>query len=137
MGGIIAQQSVFQLRSFGTTAFVADLLGILVLRELGVLLTAIMIAGRSGSAITAEIGSMKMREEIDALRTMGLDPMEVLIAPRILALIIVMPILTFIASMAALFGGAPRGLGLWRRQSRTRFSSGCRTRSASTPSWSA
>jgi phospholipid/cholesterol/gamma-HCH transport system permease protein len=110
VGGIIAQQSVFQLRSFGTTAFVADLLGILVLRELGVLLTAIMIAGRSGSAITAELGSMKMREEIDALRTMGLDPMEVLIVPRILALIVAMPILTFIASMAALFGG---GLVAW------------------------
>ncbi len=110
VGGIIAQQSVFQLRSFGTTAFVADLLGILVLRELGVLLTAIMIAGRSGSAITAELGSMKMREEIDALRTMGLDPMEVLIVPRILALIVAMPILAFIASMAALFGG---GLVAW------------------------
>ncbi len=110
VGGIIAQQSVFQLRTFGTTAFVADLLGILVLRELGVLLTAIMIAGRSGSAITAEIGSMKMREEIDALRTMGLDPMEVLIVPRILALIVAMPVLTFIASMAGLFGG---GLVAW------------------------
>jgi phospholipid/cholesterol/gamma-HCH transport system permease protein len=110
VGGIIAQQSVFQLRNFGTAAFVADLLGILVLRELGVLLTAIMIAGRSGSAITAEIGSMKMREEIDALRTMGLDPMEVLIVPRLLALIIAMPILTFIASMAGLLGG---GLVAW------------------------
>jgi phospholipid/cholesterol/gamma-HCH transport system permease protein len=110
VGGIIAQQSVFQLRTFGTAAFVADLLGILVLRELGVLLTAIMIAGRSGSAITAEIGSMKMREEIDALRTMGLDPMEVLIVPRILALVVAMPILTFIASMAGLLGG---GLVAW------------------------
>jgi phospholipid/cholesterol/gamma-HCH transport system permease protein len=110
VGGIIAQQSVFQLRTFGTAAFVADLLGILVLRELGVLLTAIMIAGRSGSAITAEIGSMKMREEIDALRTMGLDPMEVLIVPRILALIVAMPILTFISSMAGLLGG---GLVAW------------------------
>jgi phospholipid/cholesterol/gamma-HCH transport system permease protein len=110
VGGIIAQQSVFQLRNFGTAAFVADLLGILVLRELGVLLTAIMIAGRSGSAITAEIGSMKMREEIDALRTMGLDPMEVLIVPRLLALIVAMPILTFIASMAGLLGG---GLVAW------------------------
>jgi phospholipid/cholesterol/gamma-HCH transport system permease protein len=110
VGGIIAQQSVFQLRTFGTAAFVADLLGILVLRELGVLLTAIMIAGRSGSAITAEIGSMKMREEIDALRTMGLDPMEVLIVPRILALIVAMPILTFIASMSGIFGG---GLVAW------------------------
>jgi phospholipid/cholesterol/gamma-HCH transport system permease protein len=110
VGGIIAQQSVFQLRSFGTTAFVADLLGILVLRELGVLLTAIMIAGRSGSAITAEIGSMKMREEIDALRTMGLDPVEVLIVPRILALVVAMPILTFIASMSGILGG---GLVAW------------------------
>jgi phospholipid/cholesterol/gamma-HCH transport system permease protein len=110
VGGIIAQQSVFQLRSFGTAAFVADLLGILVLRELGVLLTAIMIAGRSGSAITAEIGSMKMREEIDALRTMGLDPMEVLIVPRILALVVAMPILTFIASMSGILGG---GLVAW------------------------
>jgi phospholipid/cholesterol/gamma-HCH transport system permease protein len=110
VGGIIAQQSVFQLRTFGTTAFVADLLGVLVLRELGVLLTAIMIAGRSGSAITAEIGSMKMREEIDALRTMGLDPMEVLIVPRILALIVAMPILTFVGSMSGLLGG---GLVAW------------------------
>jgi phospholipid/cholesterol/gamma-HCH transport system permease protein len=110
VGGIIAQQSVFQLRIFGTTAFVADLLGILVLRELAVLLTAIMIAGRSGSAITAELGSMKMREEIDALRTMGLDPMEVLIVPRILALIVAMPILTFIAAMAGILGG---GLVAW------------------------
>ncbi len=110
VGGIIAQQSVFQLRNFGTTAFVADLMGVLVLRELGVLLTAIMIAGRSGSAITAEIGSMKMREEIDALRTMGRDPMEVLIVPRILALVAAMPILTFIGSMSGLFGG---GLVAW------------------------
>jgi phospholipid/cholesterol/gamma-HCH transport system permease protein len=110
VGGIIAQQSVFQLRTFGTTAFVADLLGILILRELGLLLTAIMIAGRSGSAITAEIGSMKMREEIDALRTMGLDPIEVLVVPRILALIVCLPILTFLASMAGLLGG---GLVAW------------------------
>jgi phospholipid/cholesterol/gamma-HCH transport system permease protein len=110
VGGIIAQQSVFQLKSFGSAIFVADLLGVLVLRELGVLLTSIMIAGRSGSAITAEIGSMKMREEIDALRTMGLDPMEVLIVPRILALILCLPLLTFIASMAGIFGG---GLVAW------------------------
>jgi phospholipid/cholesterol/gamma-HCH transport system permease protein len=110
VGGIISQQSVFQLRTFGTTAFVADLLGVLILRELGLLLTAIMIAGRSGSAITAEIGSMKMREEIDALRTMGLDPIEVLVVPRVLALVICMPILTFLASMSGLLGG---GLVAW------------------------
>lgn len=110
VGAIIAQQSIFQLQYFGTTAFVADLLGILILRELGVLLTSIMIAGRSGSAITAELGSMKMREEIDALRTMGLDPMEVLVVPRIMALIIGLPMLAFISDMAALFGG---GLVAW------------------------
>src|SRR5918998_941974 len=83
---------------------------ILVMRELGVLLTSIMVAGRSGSAFTAEIGSMKMREEIDALKVMGLDPMEVLIVPRIMALIIGLPLLTFISNIAALYGG---GLVAW------------------------
>ncbi|HEY5796643.1 MAG TPA: MlaE family lipid ABC transporter permease subunit [Bosea sp. (in: a-proteobacteria)] len=106
VGCIVAQQGIFQLQKFGAAAFVVDLTGILILRELGVLLTSIMIAGRSGSAFTAEIGSMKMREEIDALRVMGLDPIEVLIVPRILALIISLPILTFIASMAGLTGAA-------------------------------
>ena len=98
VGCIVAQQGIFQLRKFGATAFVVDLTGILTLRELGVLLTSIMIAGRSGSAFTAEIGSMKMREEIDALRVMGLDPIEVLVVPRILALMIALPLLTFIAA---------------------------------------
>ena len=106
VGAIIAQQSIFQLRTFGTVHFVADLLGILVLRELAVLLTAIMIAGRSGSSFTAELGSMKMREEIDALETMGLDPLEVLVLPRIIALIIALPLLTFLSSMAGIAGGA-------------------------------
>jgi len=106
IGGIIAQQSAFQLRYFGADIYVVDLVGILVLRELGVLLTAIMLAGRSGSAYTAEIGSMKMREEIDALKVIGLDPNEVLIMPRLIALVIALPILTFIADMAALIGGA-------------------------------
>lgn len=105
VGGIVAQQGIFQLLRFGASSYTVSLIGILVLRELGVLLTAIMIAGRSGSAITAEIGSMKMREEIDALRVMGLSPLEVLIGPRVLALILSLPILTFIADMAALFGG--------------------------------
>jgi len=104
VGAIIAQQGIFQLQRFGATSFVVDLVGILVLRELGVLLTAIMVAGRSGSAFTAEIGSMKMREEIDAIRVMGLDPVEVLIVPRLLALVIGLPLLTFLASIAALFG---------------------------------
>ncbi|MFO1125600.1 MAG: ABC transporter permease [Methylocystis sp.] len=105
VGGIVAQQGIFQLLKFGASSYTVSLIGILVLRELGVLLTSIMIAGRSGSAITAELGSMKMREEIDALMVMGLSPIEVLIAPRVLGLIISLPILTFIADMAALFGG--------------------------------
>lgn len=106
VGCIVAQQGIFQLQQFGATAFVVNLVGILVLRELGLLLTSIMVAGRSGSAFTAEIGSMKMREEIDALRVMGLDPIEVLVVPRILALIISLPILTFLSSMSALLGAA-------------------------------
>jgi phospholipid/cholesterol/gamma-HCH transport system permease protein len=110
VGCIIAQQGVFQLRRFGAVPFVVDLVGILSLRELGVLLTAIMVAGRSGSSFTAELGSMKMREEIDALKVMGLDPVEVLILPRLFALIVVLPLLTFIADIAALFGG---GLVAW------------------------
>ena len=105
VGCIVAQQGIFQLRRFGAATFAVDLIGILVLRELAVLLTSIMVAGRTGSAITAEIGSMKMREEIDALRVMGLDPIEVLIVPRIIALIIALPLLTFIADMASVFGG--------------------------------
>lgn len=104
-GAIIAQQGIFQLRRFGATVFVVDLVGILVLRELGVLLTAIMTAGRSGSAITAELGSMKLREEIDALTVMGLRPVDILIVPRVLALVISLPLLTFIADMSGVFGG--------------------------------
>ncbi|CAM5220891.1 ABC transporter permease [Bosea thiooxidans] len=110
VGCIVAQQGIFQLQQFGAAAFVVNLTGILILRELAVLLTSIMIAGRSGSAFTAEIGSMKMREEIDALRVMGLDPIEVLVVPRILALIISLPILTFISAMAGLVGA---GLVAW------------------------
>ena len=105
IGAIIAQQGFFHFRKFGADSYVVDMVGILVLRELGVLIVAIMVAGRSGSAYTAELGSMKMREEIDALSTMGLDPVEVLILPRIVALIFALPILSFIGSMAALYGG--------------------------------
>jgi phospholipid/cholesterol/gamma-HCH transport system permease protein len=110
IGAIIAQQGIFHFRKFGADSYVVDLVGILVLRELGVLIVAIMVAGRSGSAYTAELGSMKMREEIDALSTMGLDPVEVLILPRVLALVCALPILTFVGSMAALYGG---GLVAW------------------------
>src|SRR5436190_20331495 len=110
IGAIIAQQGIFHFRKFGADSYVVDMVGILVLRELGVLIVAIMVAGRSGSAYTAELGSMKMREEIDALSTMGLDPVEVLMLPRIVALVCALPILSFIGSMAALYGG---GLVAW------------------------
>ncbi|MBV8593138.1 MAG: ABC transporter permease, partial [Caulobacteraceae bacterium] len=105
VGAIVAQQGIFQLNRFGASSYAIDLVGVLGLRELGVLMTAIMIAGRTGSAITAEIGSMSMREEIDALRVMALDPLEVLIMPRVVALVIALPVLTFVADMATLAGG--------------------------------
>jgi phospholipid/cholesterol/gamma-HCH transport system permease protein len=110
IGAIIAQQGIFHFRRFGAESYVVDMVGILVLREIGVLIVAIMVAGRSGSAYTAELGSMKMREEIDALSTMGLDPVSVLILPRMLALIVALPILAFLGSMSALYGG---GLVAW------------------------
>jgi phospholipid/cholesterol/gamma-HCH transport system permease protein len=110
IGCIIAQQGFFHFRKFGADAYVVDMVGILVLREIGVLIVSIMVAGRSGSAYTAELGSMKMREEIDALRMMGFDPVEVLILPRVIALVIALPILAFLGATAALFGG---GLIAW------------------------
>ena len=110
IGAIIAQQGIFHFRTFGAEVFVVDMVGILVLREVGVLIVCVMVAGRSGSAYTAELGAMKMREEIDALRTMGFDPVEVLVLPRIVALVIAVPLLTFLGSMAALYGA---GLVCW------------------------
>lgn len=110
IGSILAQQGIFHFRTFGADIYVVDMVGVLVLREVGVLIVCIMVAGRSGSAYTAELGSMKMREEVDALRTMGFDPVEVLILPRIFALVIAVPILTFLGSMAALYGG---GIVAW------------------------
>jgi phospholipid/cholesterol/gamma-HCH transport system permease protein len=110
IGAIIAQQGIFNFRRFGAQDYVVNLVGILVLREIGVLIVAIMMAGRSGSSFTAELGSMKMREEVDALRTMGIDPVEILVLPRVIALIIALPVLTFLGSMAALAGG---GLIAW------------------------
>ena len=106
IGAIIAQQGAWSLRYFGAEFLTVDFVGILLLREVGVLLTAIMIAGRTGSAMTAEIGSMKMREEIDALQVIGLNPVGVLIFPRLVALTFVLPLLTFIANIAALVGAA-------------------------------
>jgi phospholipid/cholesterol/gamma-HCH transport system permease protein len=110
IGGIIAQQGIFQLRVFGASDYAVDLLGILVLREIGVLIVAIMVAGRSGSSYTAEIGAMKMREEVDALRVIGLDPVEVLMLPRVLAITVALPILTLFGTLSALAGG---GLVSW------------------------
>jgi phospholipid/cholesterol/gamma-HCH transport system permease protein len=104
IGMILAQQGAFYFRSYGAEIFVVDLVGVLVCREIGVLLTAIMVAGRSGSAFTAEIGSMKMREEIDALTVLGVSPVDVLVVPRLLALIIALPILTLVADLAAIAG---------------------------------
>ncbi|MGO9005387.1 MAG: ABC transporter permease [Beijerinckiaceae bacterium] len=105
IGAIIYQQSTFYFRKFGAGDYAINFASILVLRELGVLLVSIMVAGRSGSSYTAELGTMKMREEIDALYTMGLDPVEVLILPRVLALIIAVPVLTLLGSLTALYGG--------------------------------
>jgi phospholipid/cholesterol/gamma-HCH transport system permease protein len=110
IGAIVAQQGIFHFSKFGAETYVVDMVGILTLRELAVLLVAIMLAGRSGSAYTAELGSMRMREETDAMRVMGLDPIEVLVLPRLIALVIVMPLLTFVGAMSALTGG---GLVTW------------------------
>jgi len=106
IGGIIAQQGAFYFRRFGADLYVVDMVGVLTLREIAVLLTAIMVAGRSGSSFTAELGSMKMREEVDALKVIGLDPVEVLVVPRLFALMLALPILTFLADLASLFGAA-------------------------------
>src|SRR4029078_4866185 len=106
VGAVVAFLGATVLRDFGTQTYTVELVGYSILREFGVLLTAILLAGRSGSAFTAQIGSMKSREEIDAIRTLGMDPVEVLVLPRALALLISMPMLTFIAMLAGIFGGA-------------------------------
>jgi phospholipid/cholesterol/gamma-HCH transport system permease protein len=103
---VIGYQGVAQLRPYGGEDFTINLVAVSVLREMGVLITAIMVAGRSGSAFTAEIGVMKAREEIDALNVMGMDPMELLVVPRLIGLVITLPLLTFFADMMGLLGGA-------------------------------
>ena len=103
---VIGYQSVAQLRPFGGEEFTVNLVAVSVLREMGVLITAIMVAGRSGSAFTAEIGVMKMRAEVDALDVMGVDKMQVLVVPRLIALIIALPLLAFFADIMGLLGGA-------------------------------
>jgi phospholipid/cholesterol/gamma-HCH transport system permease protein len=106
IGVVFAYQGADQLRRFGAEIYTVNLLGISMLRELGVLITAILVAGRSGSAFTAQIGTMKVNEEIDAMRTLGLDPIEVLVLPRLFAVAITLPLLTFYANVMGLLGGA-------------------------------
>ncbi|QFT62316.1 MlaE family lipid ABC transporter permease subunit [Roseivivax sp. THAF30] len=105
IGVVLAFQGATQLRQFGAEVFVVDLISISILRELGILLTSIIVAGRTASAFTAAIGSMKMREEIDAMRTLGIDPAMALFVPRILALVLMLPILGLVANVMGLLGG--------------------------------
>ena len=104
IGVVLAYQGTVQLKQLGAEVFVVDLVAISILRELGVLLTAIVIAGRSGSSFTAEIGTMKVNEEIDAMSVLGMSPVEVLVVPRVIALMVSLPLLTFLADMMGLFG---------------------------------
>lgn len=106
IGAVIVNQGAIQLKQFGAEILVADLVAIGVLRELGILLTAIIIAGRSGSAFTAQIGSMILNEEVDAMKTLGINPIDVLVLPRLLAMVLVLPLLTFFADVMGLLGGA-------------------------------
>ncbi len=110
VGLVIAQQGAVQLRQFGAEVFTVNLIGRATTRELGILLTAIMVAGRSGSAFAAQIGSMKLNQEIDALRTIGLDPIEVLVVPRVIACSILMVGLSFYGGLWALIAG---GIYVW------------------------
>ncbi|MBI1205674.1 MAG: MlaE family lipid ABC transporter permease subunit [Azospirillum sp.] len=106
IGVVLAYQGAEQLRKVGAEIFVVNLLGLSVLREIGPLVTAIIVAGRSGSAFTAQIGTMKVNQEVDAMLTLGLDPVELLVVPRMLALMVALPLLTFFANMVALAGGS-------------------------------
>lgn len=105
IGLVVAYQSAFQLKIYGANIFIVDMLGLSILRELAPLITAIVIAGRSGSAFTAQIGAMKITQELDAMKTMGFDPFSFLVMPRIIALMITLPILVFVADVMAIVGG--------------------------------
>ncbi|HCN19559.1 MAG TPA: hypothetical protein DIS73_04650 [Planctomycetia bacterium] len=105
VGFIMAFQAAVQLRQFGADIFVANLVGLSVVRELGPLMTAIIVAGRSGAAFAAEIGTMKVSEEIDALKSMGLDPTRFLIIPKIIATVVTVPTLTLVSDLVGIFGG--------------------------------
>lgn len=110
VGIVITQQGWIQLQQFGADVFVINLIGRAGVRELGIILAAIMVAGRSASAFAAQIGSMKLNEEIDAMRTLGFDPIEVLVIPRVIALMLMMPLLAFYSSIMSIVGG---GLFSW------------------------
>lgn len=105
IGLVVAYQSAYQLKIYGANIFIVDMLGISILRELAPLITAIVIAGRSGSAFTAQIGAMKITQELDAMKTMGFDPYVFLVLPRIIALMIALPILIFVADIMGILGG--------------------------------
>ena len=110
IGIVIAQQGAVQLRQFGAEVYTINLVGRLSMRELGVLMTAIMVAGRSGSAFAAQIGTMKLTEEVDAMRTIGVSPIEALVIPRMIAAVAMMPLLAFWAILMSLLGG---GIFVW------------------------
>lgn len=110
IGAVVAFMGAKILQAFNADIFTVELVGIAVMREFGVLLAAILVAGRSGSAFTAQIGSMKIREEIDAMKTLGLDPIEVLVVPRVIALVVMLPVLAFLGAVLGLIGG---GLVAW------------------------
>jgi phospholipid/cholesterol/gamma-HCH transport system permease protein len=106
IGIVIAQQGAAQLQQFGAEIYTINLTGRLSVRELGVLMTAIMVAGRSGSSFAAQLGTMKLTEEVDAMRTIGVSPIEALVLPRVIAAVVMMPLLGFYAAMLSIVGGA-------------------------------
>lgn len=105
IGAVVALIGINTLKDFGATVFVVETIGIAVLREFGIVITAVLIAGRSASAFAAEIGAMKMRQEIDAMQVMGVDPFDALVLPRFIALLLMMPLLTFVADLSGMVGG--------------------------------
>ena len=105
LGIVVAYQGADQLRQYGANIFVADLVGLSMLREFAPLITAIIVAGRSGSAYAAQIGTMSVTEEIDAMRTLGIAPLDLLVLPKILALLVALPLLTVFADVLGVFGG--------------------------------
>jgi len=105
IGAVVALLGVNMLRQFGAEVFVVELIGVAVIREFNIVITAVLLAGRSASAFAAELGSMKMQQEVDAMQVMGVDPYEALVLPRFIAMLITIPLLTFVATLAGLAGG--------------------------------